>query len=93
MKIDFSQVLKTPKGEPLKNEKGEPLTLEEAVYPLGAVSYQGQNPDEKVKLARISVKIVKGEELKSEDVSVLKSAAKAVYNGFAIIAIEDALEG
>lgn len=93
MKIDFSQVLKTPKGDALKDEGGKELALEDAVYTLGNVVYQGQEPSERSKLARIVVKMLKGDELVSEDVSLLKKAAQQVYSGFMIIAIEDALEG
>jgi len=94
MKIEWSTILKTPKGAPLVND-GLPVTLETVCYDALLLSdpQAQQSGADKLKQARIAKKIVDAAEISLEEASLIKSLVGKYYGPAVVLAVEDCLEG
>lgn len=93
MKLDYAAKILNHLGEAIKADEDKDLTLKAAIFALGSIQYQGQQPDEKAKIGEACWKVVAGDELSSEHITALKNCAKQVYNPIVLTSIVKALEG
>jgi hypothetical protein len=97
MKLDFSQIITDLKGEPIKGSD-DALTLGEvtsttmiAIMP----DDQSLTAEDKVKMFRIAQLAVKGgeQELKIEDIGLLKKRIGKMYGALIVGRVFDLIEG
>lgn len=98
MKLDYEATIKNHLGEEVKfqesaEESAKPKSVKDVIYFLGSIGYQGQIPDEKVKIGEACWLAVDNKDLESEHISALKNCAKQVYNPIIMTSIIKALEG
>lgn len=99
MRCNLKQVLTDRKGKPIKNEDGEDTTLELIAYSaLINMTQQeaGLSREERLKRGRLAQRICSSEdgfiELKSEEITLIKSCIGASYGPWVVVLTDDMLE-
>lgn len=98
MKINLNQVFYDRKGEVMQDDK-VPLTLESVAYTSLTLMFpdeQNLSRDEKMKRGRLAQRITSGAgelELKSEEVTLIKTCIGKAFGPWIVVQSEDMLEG
>jgi hypothetical protein len=98
MRIDFEQVIRDLKEQPLKNGEDGPLTLGGVTCTtMIGVLPEDQNiaPEEKVKMFRLAQLATKGgeQEVKTEDLAMLKKRVGKMFGALVVGRVFDLIEG